>query len=210
MNIMLTKITHKKELIFLVIVHLAGIIGIKWINTDFFLQLSFVSLIIPLVIIIDRMKLTLKSFFLLSIVYSVGFVSEWFGVNGGFIFGDYIYGKSLGFKVGGVPLLIGLNWLLLTLASREIAIRFFSSPIFIVLFSALIMLGIDCVIEPVAHKLDFWSWSENKIPFSNYRDWFIVAVVNQIILIPLKSRKKVFSLALGYLIILTVFFLCFY
>ena len=56
MNIMLTKITHKKELIFLVIVHLAGIIGIKWINTDFFLQLSFVSLIIPLVIIIDRMK----------------------------------------------------------------------------------------------------------------------------------------------------------
>ena len=102
------------------------------------------------------MKLTLKSFFLLSIVYSVGFVSEWFGVNGGFIFGDYIYGKSLGFKVGGVPLLIGVNWLLLTLASREIAIRFFSSPIFIVLFSAFIMLGIDCVIEPVAHKLDFY------------------------------------------------------
>ena len=72
------------------------------------------------------------------------------------------------------------------------------------------MLGIDCIIEPVAHKLDFWSWSENNIPFSNYRDWFIVAVVNQIILIPLKSRKKVFSLALGYLIILTVFILCFY
>jgi putative membrane protein len=201
---------YKIELIFLVVVHMAGLIGIKWIHEDLFLQLSFVSLIIPLLIIIYRLKISFKSILLLLAVFLISFIAEWLGVNGGYLFGEYVYGKSLGFKIDGVPPLIAINWVLLCLVSREITIRFFSSAFMIVVVSSLLMLAIDFVIEPVADKLDFWSWSENEIPLSNYRDWFMVALINQMILLFFKSENKVFSLTLGYLVILVVFFLCFY
>tara|TARA_B110000438_G_scaffold181565_1_gene173465 strand:+ start:53 stop:676 length:624 start_codon:yes stop_codon:yes gene_type:complete len=201
---------YKIELIFLVVVHMAGLIGIKWIHEDLFLQLSFVSLIIPLLIIIYRLKISFKSILLLLAVFLISFIAEWLGINGGYLFGEYVYGKSLGFKIDGVPPLIAINWVLLCLVSREITIRFFSSAVMIVVVSSLLMLAIDFVVEPVAYKLDFWSWSENEIPLSNYRDWFIVALINQMILLFFKSENKVFSLTLGYLVILVVFFLCFY
>ena len=207
---MLEKIQYKKELLLLFVVHLAGIIGIKSMYSDFFLQLSFISLLIPLFIVVFRMKIAPKSFFLLIAVYGFGFFAEWLGVNGGYVFGDYIYGNSLGYKVGGVPLLIGVNWLLLTIVSREIALKYFSSPLAIVFSAASIMLAIDIVIEPIAHKLDFWTWNGNSIPLSNYRDWFFIAIVNQFIFLFLKSQYKVFGLALGYVIILVLFFCFFY
>ncbi len=203
-------IKYKFELVFCLIVYLAGIIGIKWINEELFLQLSFVSLIIPLLIILFRLKISFKDYLLLIAVFFVSFTAEWLGVNGGYLFGDYVYGKSLGFKINGVPPLIGINWVLLCLVSREISIRFVSSPVLIVIVSSLLMLVLDIVIEPVAHKLDFWSWSANQIPLSNYRDWFIVAIINQVILLFFKPKEKVFFLTAGYYIILTLFFLCFY
>ena len=214
MNFIINKIAYKKELLFLLTIHAVGVAGIKWINTDLFLQLSFVCLVIPLAIIINKMKLgfkdPFKNYLLLISVYLIGFFSEWLGVNGGYIFGDYLYGQSLGLKFAGVPLLIGANWLLLSLASREVVGRFFQSPFFVVVVSALVMVGIDYIIEPVAPKLDFWSWSGGSIPFSNYRDWFAVSVINQLVLLNIRPQKKIFSLALGYLAILVGFFLCFY
>ena len=201
---------YKFELVFCFIVYLAGIIGIKWIHEELFLQLSFVSLIIPLIIILFRLKISFKDYLLLLAVFIFSFTAEWLGVNGGHLFGDYVYGKSLGFKINGVPPLIGINWVLLCLVSREISIRFISSPVLIVIISSLLMLALDFIIEHVAHKLDFWTWSANEIPLSNYRDWFIVAIINQVILLFFKPKEKVFFLTAGYYVILALFFLCFY
>ena len=40
---------------------------------------------------------------------------EIIGVKTGLIFGEYIYGNTLGFKVAEVPLIIGFNWLFVIL-----------------------------------------------------------------------------------------------
>lgn len=41
-------------------------------------------------------------------------------VSYGIIFGNYKYGEILGYKVLGVPLIIGINWCILTLIKGAI------------------------------------------------------------------------------------------
>ena len=199
-----------KELVFISVVYLAGLIGINFINTALFLKLSFVSLVIPLFIIVYRLEIGYKSYVLLLVVFLISFFAEWIGVNTGLLFGDYVYGESLGIKIGGVPLLIGVNWVLLCLVSREIVVHFSSNKLVIVFSSSALMLGIDFLIEPVAPLLDFWSWNNAVIPLSNYRDWFVVALINQAVLLFIKPKKQIFALCLGYFIILSLFFLSFH
>ena len=71
--------------------------------------------------------------------------------------------------------------------------------------AALLMLGIDYIMEPVAIASDFWNWNGTIVPLWNYICWFLIAWILQIILkrgIFVESNK-VFNLVF---IILTVFF----
>jgi putative membrane protein len=43
-----------------------------------------------------------------------GFFIEAIGVNTGLIFGNYVYKTTLGWKFLETPLIIGVNWILLT------------------------------------------------------------------------------------------------
>ena len=75
----------------------------------------FICSNIPLGLYFYRLKPSLSNVLIVLLVYIITFFSEWIGVNYGWLFGSYVYGESLGFKIGGVPLLIGANWLLLAL-----------------------------------------------------------------------------------------------
>jgi putative membrane protein len=35
--------------------------------------------------------------------------------------------------------------------------------------------------EPVASRYDFWHWTANVIPLQNFRDWFILSCVLQML-----------------------------
>tara|TARA_B110000971_G_scaffold89247_1_gene91740 strand:+ start:111 stop:335 length:225 start_codon:yes stop_codon:yes gene_type:complete len=72
------------------------------------------------------------------------------------------------------------------------------------------MVLLDLLIEQFALELDFWSWENNIIPFSNYLDWFLIALLNQTIFSFLDYKKDMFSWSLGYIIILVLFFFSFY
>jgi putative membrane protein len=111
--------------------------------------------------------------------FFAGLIAEMIGTNTGLIFGTYDYGKSLGFKVLNVPLMIGVNWLMLIYAAVA-AINELSPKLHFVwkaLFSAILMVGLDLLIEPVAMKHDFWYWKNNVIPFKNYVDWFFLSFI---------------------------------
>jgi bisanhydrobacterioruberin hydratase len=200
--------SFKKDILFLVVVYAAGIIGIHF--NDSFLKLSFVSLIIPFVLFLIRLQPSLKNIFLLVVVFIVTFLAEWIGVNYGWIFGEYIYGDSLGFKIGGVPLMIGVNWVLLSIVSRQALFGFLTNKYLVALISPIVMLIIDLILEPIAPELRFWNWSNINVPISNYRDWFIVALISQFVLLNFKKNDKMIFWSIMYLIILTLFFLSFY
>ena len=197
------------DIIFIAIIHIAGIIGIR-LFPELFLKTSFISIVIPLSIYLYRIRPNKKDSILMALVYILAFFSEWIGGCFGWLFGDYSYGDSLGFKLDGVPLIMGANWLLLCLVSRDVVSKFFTNTPLIIIFSSFLMVLLDLLIEQFALELDFWSWENNIIPFSNYLDWFLIALLNQTIFSFLDYKKDMFSWSLGYIIILVLFFFSFY
>lgn len=109
--------------------------------------------------------------------YLISFIAECIGVNTGFPFGEYTYHEVLGYKILETPLLIGINWLMLLLASRSVVERFFGnrSILFQIFLASLIMVGLDFLIEPIAIEFRFWTWAAAEIPWNNYLSWFILA-----------------------------------
>jgi putative membrane protein len=197
------------DIVFIAIIHIAGIIGIR-LFPELFLRTSFISIVIPLSLFLYRVKPNRKDSILMSLVYIIAFFSEWIGVCFGWLFGDYTYGDSLGFKLDGVPIIMGLNWLLLCLVSRELVGKLFYNKSLIIIASSFLMVLMDVLMEPLSDQLDFWSWKNNIIPFSNYFDWFLVALLNQTIFSFLNYKIDMFSWSLGYITIFILFFLSFY
>jgi putative membrane protein len=99
----------------------------------------------------------------------VGFFVEVVGINTGYLFGQYTYGETLGYKWLDVPLMIGVNWWILTYSTGILA-RYLPLPaIGRAVVAAVLMVGLDACIEPVAVRFDFWQWQFEKrnalVPF---------------------------------------------
>lgn len=108
------------------------------------------------------------------VVALTGFLVEVAGVHTGLIFGEYAYGAALGFKLFDVPLTIGLNWFLLVYAVSAVLDRIRNTVVF-ALTGALLMTVLDVLIEPVAIRLDFWSWASKSVPLQNYIAWYALS-----------------------------------
>lgn len=125
------------------------------------------------------------------IIYLAGFLIELIGVNTGLIFGNYSYGDALGFKLWNTPLLIGVNWLILVYSTGVLLESFnLKSTLVFSLIGALILLGIDFLIEPVAIHFDYWSWAGGEIPLQNYIGWYIFSFLLFFVFRGLDFNKK--------------------
>ena len=108
---------------------------------------------------------------------AIGMIVEIIGVNSGLIFGNYSYGPLLGLKIFGVPLLIGITWLLVTLSAWQI-VSFSNLGKFakIIVASGLVVM-FDLVLEQFATAYSLWAWQDAVIPLKNYITWFVVGAV---------------------------------
>ncbi|WP_048922146.1 carotenoid biosynthesis protein [Rufibacter radiotolerans] len=122
-----------------------------------------------------------RSFWLFAFTaWWVGMAFEWVGVHTGLMFGEYVYGPTLGLKLWEVPVLIGVNWLMLVYASGHVVQKVASHWLVKSVLGAAHMVLLDYFIEPVAVRFDFWSWHAEAIPFSNFIGWFLVALLLQV------------------------------
>lgn len=163
----------------LFIFYTVGIVGLTNESTrDSFLPLSFMNLLLSFAIMILSRKTNKKYFILfLALAFLVGMTAEWIGIHTGYLFGDYYYGENLGTKIDGVPLIIGINWGILTVCSCNVTSIFIKKSIWLSSFvSALLMMLLDVLIEPVAITSDYWHWDSLNIPLYNYFCWFAVAL----------------------------------
>ena len=125
---------------------------------------------------------TLKVFYAICSAFILGYLIEVVGVASGVLFGEYQYGNPLGWKLFDVPLIIGVNWFILSFSSLGIVGRFISNKVFKVVLASLLMMFLDVLIEPVAINLDFWTWAKVDVPFQNYVMWFFSAIfINSIV-----------------------------
>ncbi|WP_439880786.1 carotenoid biosynthesis protein [Pontibacter sp. MBLB2868] len=166
----------------LVIFHAVGFWGMLYSGRpEYFQRLTPMNLLLTNAILFAFHRRWNAAFVLFAgVVFAVGFFSEVLGVHTGLLFGNYSYGVALGIKVWEVPLLIGLNWLMLTYVTGIISSRLRLAWYAKALVAALLMVLLDYFIEPVATQFDFWSWQGGHIPITNYLGWLIVATFLQL------------------------------
>jgi uncharacterized membrane protein len=109
------------------------------------------------------------------LAFGVGYGIEVAGVHTGAIFGEYWYGDAFGPKLLEVPLLIGLNWLVLVYATGVVCEPLRWPPFLKAALAAGLMVGLDVLIEPISATYDFWYWAGNTIPLQNFFAWFLTA-----------------------------------
>jgi len=208
-----------------ILFHTVGLVGILVFKSDLIIQSTPVNLLLSFGLLIWTQQLKSWPFWLFLLVCCVtGFLVEVVGVNTGYLFGNYSYGKVLGVQFKSVPLMIGVNWFIVMYCCgvfihtfmqklmNTLAVENREPPGFMKLFSAItdsatLAVALDWLMEPVAIKLGFWKWGDDgTIPFYNYLCWFVISLLLMALfhLLPI-SRKNNF--AVNLLLIQSMFFL---
>jgi putative membrane protein len=185
---------HKIALYTALAFHVSGFIAIGLLHVDLFVQLTPVNLLVCLALVLyTQEKINAGFLVFTAFAFIVGFMAEYIGVNTGYLFGDYSYGTVLGVKWKGVPLMIGVQWIVtmycVGVAMHMLQERFMKNPMSqfhrfpqwwkgmsLVIDGALLAVVFDWVIEPVAVHLGYWTWHQGDIPFFNYASWYVVSL----------------------------------
>jgi putative membrane protein len=182
----------KKEtvaILILAILYSVGLFGTTVFKLDL-LKLTPINLIVSAAVLFyfHQPKNTMFWIWVIG-VFQAGYILELLGVTTGRIFGQYFYGNNLGPKMADVPVIIGLNWVMLCYVSMhvcQIVLNKFvpNKNIHIMAKAALgaiFMLIIDIFIENIAPQLDFWYWKNNLIPIQNFTAWYIFSFIFMVI-----------------------------
>ena len=180
------------------------------IDFDLFLSLSPISLIFTFLIVVHfNIEVSYKSFVIIIFIFFLSIISEIIGVNYGLLFGSYYYGENLGYSIYGVPLVIGLNWVVLTVSSGNIASYFFEKNKYLsILIGSLLMLILDVIMEQVSGNIDFWYFNDESLIF-NYITWFLLGACNQYFYQSLNYTKNLIISVNVYLSFIAFFLLLF-
>ena len=163
---------------FLIVLYAAGLIGMHLPATS----VLFTSLV-PLTLwftaficVVYFPKPSLQAYVFLGMVVVASWFLEVQGVRTGLIFGEYTYGKTLGFQLLKVPITIGLNWLVLLLATNAVVEEWnIVGKVSKAAIGAGLMTALDFLIEPVAVHFDFWTWAGVQVPTQNFVAWWIAS-----------------------------------
>lgn len=215
LDLIQSKINFNKERFsigLILTMHIFGAVVIGGSLIDNFILLTPFNLLISLGLLFWNEENRNKNLLIISILcFSVGLGMEMIGTNTGLVFGEYSYGKTLGFQVGHVPLIIGVNWLMLVYASAAVVNHFGEKLHFAVkaALSAALMVFLDFFIEPVAMRYDFWSWAGDIIPIQNYIAWFVIAfglllVTHRLMMIKSKTAIGLFIAQLMFFVALNL------
>jgi putative membrane protein len=195
-------------IIIIVLFHTVGLIGLCMPSLrPIFLQLvPWHILLMLIVVIVSHRPLDYRILLLALLIFITGYGAEWIGVHKNWLFGNYSYGETLGLQFYNIPLIIGVNWFLLVYSSgvlmQQLRIRSVFSRI---ITGAIVLLLLDLLIEPVAIKLDYWHWTDNIIPLSNYAGWFLLSAI-MLFVFEKFNFKKQSMVAPVFLLIQVLFF----
>jgi putative membrane protein len=215
MNLFLNNISdhlnhHKKfVVIFFIVFFMVGFIGIitpVW--HQLFMKLFPLALLLSFfaLLIFHQPSYNTKTVIVLLIIGLSGFFIEVAGVNTHLIFGNYTYGKSLGMQFFNTPLLIGINWVMLTFACSSMIEKQVLPVSLKIIIASFLMLLYDIILEQLAPLLDMWYWAKGIVPFQNYIAWFVLAVLFQS-LVKITGIKTRNSLAIPIIFCQALFFI---
>lgn len=126
-----------------------------------------------------------------------GFAVEVLGVHTGFPFGRYRYDGGLGPALFGVPIVIGLAWLMMAHPSVVVAERVARTRPLRVGAAAIALAGWDVFLDPQMVDAGHWHWTDptphlpgiDRIPLSNFGGWLLVATAMSAVLVAAAPRS---------------------
>lgn len=189
--------------------NISGILGILSPNQDWFLSLTPLNLILYLILIIWNLQSYSSKFLIAFLIpFLIGFLTEFLGVNYGLLFGAYSYGENLGVKIGGVPLMICVNWAVLTIITADLSCFISKNILIRSLLGGFLMMILDIIIEISAPRFDFWEFENNVVPLKNYIAWFLIGSIAHYLYLRfnIKTDKK---LSIHIFVAIIIFFFTF-
>lgn len=173
---------RKYLLYFLILVYVSGAIGFL-ITPSFFSPFTPYSLLLTSFVFLIHQPLSKGPYFFGFIAVAlIGYFFEVLGVKTGLVFGEYHYGRSLGFSLLGVPLVISLNWALLISCGIAVSKSVSANALLKAVCSALLISLIDLLIEQTAAQLDFWHFKYGKAGIHNFIGWFLISFIASFLL----------------------------
>ncbi len=164
---------------FIIIFYAIGFLGFMIpITSHLFQFITPLALLLCIYLLaIFSESLNKKGIIAITLVYISALVAEIIGVNTSYIFGNYHYGSSLGLKIWGTPLMIGINWVFLVYTTSSVLDDHFSATWPTILLAPAIMVGYDLVLERAASHMDMWYWEQGSAPLKNYISWYLLGVL---------------------------------
>ena len=204
--------------------HVIGFVGM-FFNTALFTALTPFNLLLMFgLLLYTQQKINIGFIVFFVVCFCTGIAVEVVGTSTGYLFGEYAYGKTLGWGYRNVPFVIGINWFIIIYCSGitvnrflekisakletmtgppSPAIRFFS----LISDGAMLAVFFDWILEPAAIKLGYWQWlGSGEIPTYNYMCWFIISFALMCVFTFLKFEKKNIF-AVNLLMIMMMFFM---
>jgi uncharacterized membrane protein len=189
------------------ITHFIGILGLNSASYhSIFEKIASLNMFLSFILVMSFHR-PFDSRFLIfcGCAFIAGMTSEVIGVRTGYIFGSYYYTQAFGCQVMGVPLSIGINWLLLSYSNAVLVAGYFRKFTSRVITAAALMVLIDLLLEPFAIKHHFWVWNSSTPPLQNYISWFLVSIIIQIAYI--KLIPDTLNKSAGYYLLILLLFL---
>ena len=120
-----------------------------------------------------------------AISVGIGFVAEVVGVHSGIPFGSYRYADSLGPRLAGVPIIVGLAWAMMAWPAAVVARRLARTRISQVVIGAWALASWDLFLDPQMVAAGHWTWREPTphlpgvptVPLTNLLGWLVVSAV---------------------------------
>ena len=189
------------------LINVSGFFGMFSDQKEFFLTFTPYAILMSFILIFINSKINQKGFITSIVIIAIfGFIIEYLGANYGILFGAYSYGENLGLKVGNVPLIMAINWILLIIITGNFSEKVFKNSLASrVIFGSLLMVILDFFIEVSAPKLDYWEFDKHPVPQTNYIWWFVFSIIFQIVY-QIYVKEKEYKLSQNILVIHFLFF----
>ena len=198
-----------KVILLILVFYVVGIIASFTPLKEMTFKLTPIILVMTLSAVLWSLNNRLITLFSL-IVGVYGYLWEVLGVYSGFPFGEYSYGEGLGISLFNVPLILIVNWSLMSVLCHYSFVKI-NSRYLRILLASLAMVIVDFLIEPVAINFDWWSWQSVNVPWTNYLGWFGISIsvmsFYELIGHSINSKNRVKLVSNGYLAIQVAFFL---
>ncbi len=186
------QIPEKKIIRFFLIFYFVGLLlfSFEASRSWFFMVTPFSLLLVTALMLCFHRGFHRKTILAFASVFVISFLVEFAGVSTGKLFGNYIYLSALGPKIGNVPLLIGVNWILLVYSSNAIMTYFTNNPALKIFGASGLMVLYDFVLEMVAPVMQMWSFHGRYPPLKNFIGWLVLALLFHGLFLVLKVETK--------------------